>query len=86
MFEWVKIDTTDFTNPQGVATKVKLIWENSRTENFYKVNVLNRDLDLIAFDTLGSELESLKLLGQNATLLTEYDFNMSKLSQIEIPL
>ncbi|TGL39626.1 hypothetical protein EHQ53_13980 [Leptospira langatensis] len=86
MFEWIKIAPVTFVNPAGQTTQVRLIWEHVRTENFYEVNTLGKDLDLIAYETLKSELESLRLLGQNAVPLTEYDFDMSRLPKVQIPL
>lgn len=86
MFEWIAVQKTPFTNAKGIYTEVKLLHENNLSERYYTIQTDGKDLDLITFEQLGSEAESLRLLEQNNVALTEYDFDMSKIPKLNIPL
>jgi hypothetical protein len=85
MLEWLPVATTNFTNAQGVQTAVKLIHEFTGSDSVHKVEPGGRDLDLIAYDELQTEAESLNLLEANAVNIVEYDFNLAKIKNLIIP-
>lgn len=85
MFEWNPISTDEFTNAKGEKTTVKLICPLQKTAGNYFVATEGRELDLIAFQELGSEYESLNLLQNNAQAIVEYGFDMSKVKNVFIP-
>jgi hypothetical protein len=86
MLEWNRIPTTTFINPLGDQTQVKLIYKHELSSRTYMINTQGKDLDLIAFEELGSSSESLNLLQNNAQKLCEYDFDMNKISELKIPI
>lgn len=86
MFEWLSVQTTSFTNADGVITDVKLIHEFSVATQNFTVPTYGKDLDLIAFEQLQNEYESLQLLENNAQILMEYEFNMSNVPKLKIPV
>lgn len=85
MFEWVQVKEIEFLNANGKSTSVKLQHEIP-TQTGFDVDVQGKDLDLIAYEELGNEFESLRLLENNSTILAEYDFDMSKILKIKIPV
>lgn len=86
MLEWSSVPTSNFKNSSGVLTKVKLRHEFVSSTTFYTIPTQNKDLDLIAYQELGSSAESLRLLEQNARVISEYDFDMTKIKEIQIPI
>lgn len=86
MLEWSAVRTVPFVNSAGVKTNVKLIHEFPTVTEFYKVPVEGKDLDLLAYEQLGSVMESLRLLETNAADICEHDFDMTKVGVIKIPL
>lgn len=85
MFEWNAVRTTTFTNAKGEATEVKLLYEFVNSAPNYFVEVEGRELDLVAFQEMQSEYESLNLLQNNATEIVEYGFDMGKVKSVYIP-
>lgn len=85
MFEWNPIATNEFTNAKGEKTTVKLICPLVRTAGNYFVKTQGRELDLIAFQELGSEYESFNVLQNNAQSIVEYGFDMGKVQNVFIP-
>jgi hypothetical protein len=86
MLEWSNILSVEFVNSSGVETSVRLIHEFADVVASYTVPVDNKDLDLIAFEQMGSSMESLRLKEANATVISEYMYDMSKIRQLKIPL
>lgn len=86
MLEWSSVPISRFKNPSGVLTNVKLRHESTPSINYYVIDPQGKDLDLVAYEELGSSAESLRLLEQNATTLSEYNFDMSKIKALKIPL
>lgn len=85
MFEWNSVQTETFVNAKGEPTEVKLIYPFVSANSNYFVKSEGRPLDLIAFQELGSEYESLNLLQNNAQAIVEYGFDMSKVKNVFIP-
>lgn len=85
MLEWLMVQPIEWVNPDGESTMVRFIHEIPVEERMDTVSVAGRDIDLIAFDEMGSELESLRLMEFNAQKLSEYDFDMTKLAALDIP-
>lgn len=85
MFEWIAVKEVNFINANGKTTSVKLTHEIP-IQTGYEVDCNGKDLDLIAYEELGNEFESLRLMENNSTVLAEYDFNMSKIRKIKIPV
>lgn len=86
MLEFLNVPTTSFTNADGVITDVIVLHEFVIASQFYSKETKGKDLDLIAFEELGTEYESLKLMENNAQAITEYDFDMSKVLKLNIPV
>ena len=85
MMEWNSVQTDTFVNAKGESTQVKLIYPFVSADSNYFVNTDGRELDLIAFQELGSEYESLNILQNNAQAIVEYGFDMSKVRTVFIP-
>ena len=85
MLEWSSVPETKFTSPNGTETNVKLVHEHVQYTPLYEIQVHGEDLELIAYEELGSSLEAMKLLEANATILSEYMFDMSKIKKLKIP-
>lgn len=86
MLEWNTIQPEKFINYNDEYTSVKLRYIPDILEKSFEVETKNRDLDLIALEEMGTELESLKLLSQNQTVLCEYDFDLSNIQTLNIPI
>ena len=86
MLEWLDVKEEFFLNPNGVKTSVKIIYPFKKSKNFYLVDCKNRDLDLIAFEEMGSEAEVLNIIQNNCENLMDYDFDLSKIEKIYIPV
>lgn len=84
--EWSQVEDTTFVNPSGIETKIKLVHEFELDPPFKRVDFNNRDIDEAAFDELGSEHESLRLMEANMRELVENDFDLSRLRTIKVPL
>lgn len=59
--------------------------EFAREAGTRSVNVDGRDMDQIAFDELGTELESLRLTELNAVVLIEHDYDMTRIQTVMVP-
>ena len=85
-FEWQTVETTEFTNPMGNITDVKLIHEIPDFDDTYEADREYRDLALVAFLRMKSVDESLRLMEANARQIAEYDFDISRISKLIVPL
>lgn len=85
MLEWLSVKEEVFVNAFNNATNVKLRYEPQEIQGFTEVNPEGKDIDALAFEYMGTEAESLRLLNANP-LIVEYKFNMKKLSKIKIPV
>lgn len=85
MFEWNSVNIETFINAKGDSTQVKLIYSFISSNSNYYVKTLGRELDLIAFQELGSEYEALNLIQNNAQNLMEYNFDTTKIPIMFIP-
>lgn len=86
MLEWQAVGSEEFINYNGEYTEVKLRYVPEILENSFEVETKNRELDLIAYEEMGTELETLKLLSHNQTILCEYDFDLKLISTLKIPI
>ncbi len=84
--EWSQVEETTFVNAAGVETRIKLVHEFALDQPFRERDFDNRDIDEAAFDEMGSEHESLRLMEANMVALVENDFDLSKLKTIKVPL
>lgn len=85
MNEWLGVPTITFPNAAGLNTQVKFLHEFKKETANRTITTDGKDLDLIAFEQLGSELETLRLLEMNAQAISEYGFNMRKVQSLKIP-
>lgn len=85
MLEWFTVQPTTFTNAAGVQTSVKLIHEFSESDSVHTVEPAGRDIDLIAYDEMQTEAESLALIEANAVEIVERGFDLSKIAKLKIP-
>jgi hypothetical protein len=84
-FEWQSVDPVVFTTLQGAETLVRLLHEIPDFPNGYEVDLEGRDIDEVAYEELGTELDSLRLVEANAQRLVEYKFDLDKIRKIKIP-
>ena len=84
--EWSQVEETVFVNPAGIETRIKLIHEFDPDPPFREIDFNNRDIDEAAFDELGSEHQSLRLMEANMRELVEFDFDLSRLKTINVPI
>jgi hypothetical protein len=86
MLEWNVIESEKFINPKKEVTQVKLLYPFRVSPNVYEVETRKRDLDLIASEEMGTEMESLNVLQNNASLLMDYNFEIEKIPVMRIPV
>lgn len=85
MLEWQKVTAVDFKNASGNVTSVKVRHEFQEELSVRDVEVNERDMDLLAFEEMGTEMESLRIAELNATVLIENDYDMTKIKTMKVP-
>lgn len=85
MLEWLSVPESDWVDPDGNPTRVKFMHEFPVMDRLDTVITHKRDIDLIAFEEMGSELESLRLMEFNAVKMVEYDFDVTRMPTLDIP-
>lgn len=86
MLEWTGVSTSKY-NLNGKLVDVKILHKFTPYSGEKLVAPIeNRDIDHLAYKLLGTELESLYLMETNAVKIREYNFKMSKLQNVMIPL
>jgi hypothetical protein len=86
MLEWNVIEPEIFINPKKEKTSVKLLYPFQKSENTFVVETSERELDLIAYEEMGTEMEVLNLIQNNAENLMDYNFDLSKIPTMRIPV
>jgi len=86
MLEWLPVVSDNFTNPSGDTSKVKLLHVPQPSLQTRTVDTNGRTLGQVAFEEMDSYYNQMQLLEQNMQVIAEYDFDLSKVPQLQVPL
>ena len=81
MFRWNNIEVS--ITPDG--KNMKYYRPQFQADSTVKVELKNNDLDKIANDELGSELEMYKIMDLNLIAIIENRGDLSRIDKVEIP-
>lgn len=85
MNEWMRVKAVPFTNHKGVTTQVKLQHKFEKERVVFEVDADGRQADLIAFQHMRTELETLRFVECNATKYAEYNYDKDRVGKVNIP-
>ena len=85
MFEFANVPVSDYTDPvSGEKVSLRLLHRTSHGTPLRTVQINGRDIDQIAIEEKGTYEEMLKIVEANTRVLSENDFDLTKIKPAEI--